>query len=47
MTGLGLGVAKVQKIVDWMNKEYPDQILTHRLPGSIASNSVIEENGES
>lgn len=45
LTGLGLGVTEVKKIVDWMNKEYPDQILTH----SYLANCIkqyIEENSE-
>lgn len=43
---IGLGVAKMQKIVDWMDKEHPDQILTH----SCLANCIkqyIEDNSDS
>ena len=43
---IGLGVTKMQKIVDWMDKEHPDQILTH----SCLANCIrqyIEDNSDS
>lgn len=43
---IGLGVTKMQKIVDWMDVEYPDQILTH----SYLANCIkqyIDDNSES
>lgn len=43
---IGLGVTKMQKIVDWMDKEHPDQILTH----SYLANCIkqyIEDNSDS
>ena len=43
---IGLGVTKMQKIVDWMDQEHPDQILTH----SYLANCIkqyIEDNSDS
>ena len=43
---IGLGVPKMQKIVDWMDREHPDQILTH----SYLANCIkqyIEDNSDS
>lgn len=43
---IGLGVTKMQKIVDWMDKEHPDQMLTHSYLTTCIK-QYIEDNSDS
>lgn len=39
---MGLGVTKMQKIVDWMDKDYPDQMMTYSHLSSLISNYIAK-----